>query len=140
MFLIESIDLNNSLLHQITLCQIRDYQREGEPEQQADTAVHRSSLAFSIMCAILTVIYAGFAGLLFAWSRSLLQEMASDDDLDDNATMAHHQFNHHHKQPNSHHFVVGPPAYNGYIGERFDVRTAGFVSGPTVGSNGGTMT
>ncbi|GKY93416.1 hypothetical protein MPSEU_000309200 [Mayamaea pseudoterrestris] len=120
--------------------EIRDYQREGEPEreQQADTAVRRSSLAFSIMCMVLTVLYAGFAALTFAWSKSILQEMAIDIELEDSMAA---------RSPGkqSHHFVVASAntGYDGYIGERFDVRTAGFVGAPVtaVTSNGvGTMT
>ena len=61
---------------------IRDYKEGGAEEKEAvneDTAVRRSSMAFSIMCMFLTVLYAGFAGLTFAFSKSLLEELLIDD-------------------------------------------------------------
>lgn len=63
--------------------QIRDYQRDGEgggkdEEWIQDSALSRSSLAFSIMCVFLTVLYAGFAALVFTFADDLLRENAID--------------------------------------------------------------
>lgn len=98
---------------------------EGEQENEhADTAVHRSSLAFSIMCMFLTLLYAGFAAVMFVFSKALLEENAIDEQQETLASTRSHK-------PT---FVGG---YDGYIGERFDVRpangggTPGFVA-PTI--------
>lgn len=90
-------------------------------------------MAFSIMCMFLTVLYAGFAGLTFAFSKSVWEELLMEEREETAGAMrkpsnitnnaAHHQF-------------VG--GYNdGYIGERFDVRRpnnnvggVGFVAPP----------
>lgn len=106
--------------------QIRDYQREGEDRGQAqendnDSLFGRSSMAFSIMCIFLTVLYAGFAALTFAFSNSLLEELAADERAEALQMNSRSQATH---------FVGG---YNGYIRERFDVRrqngvTSGFVA------------
>jgi hypothetical protein len=74
-------------------------------------------MAFSIMCMFLTVLYAGFAGLTFAFSKSVLEELLDDEqeEIARNKILSSHN-NHHHPT----HFVGGH--YNdGYIGERFDV-------------------
>lgn len=95
--------------------QIRDY-REGEDrnreEQNAAGVNNRSSMAFSIMCMFLTLMYAGFATLTFVLSSSVLKEMDKDERTDLHAQTGTVYHN------------------NGYIGERFDVRrpTTGFVS------------
>jgi hypothetical protein len=98
--------------------QIRDYQQANDEAERKDTAVHRSSMAFSIMCMVLTVLYAGFAALTFVFSKAVLTEMAEDENEDPlNSTRS--------KNKNAH-FVTG---YDGYIGERFDVRpNPGFVA------------
>lgn len=94
------------------LLQIRDYQREGEDrgdrdnEFAANRAVERSSMAFSIMCMFLTIIYVGFAALVFAFSNSFLEENLAD--LGDEAR----------NRSASH-------GYSGYIDERFDIRPSG---------------
>ena len=67
-----------------THTQIRDYnggeEAEGgkEAEEMSQAALSRSSLAFSIMCMFLTVLYAGFAALVFAYSDDLLEENQND--------------------------------------------------------------
>ena len=71
----------------------------------ASNAVERSSMAFSIMCMFLTVLYAGFAALVFTFSNSVLEE--NQVDADDDAQ---------HQQPHG---------YSGYIDDRFDVRPSG---------------
>ena len=85
--------------------QIRDYREGGEEHGWEDAngdATSRSSTAFSVMCMFLTLLYLGFAGLTFAFSRSVLEERPAS------------------RQEDVYH--------NGYIGERFDVRSAGFVA------------
>lgn len=61
--------------------QVHDYQREGEQggnekdeEYMQESALSRSSLAFAIMCMFLTIIYAGFAGLVFTYADDVLRE------------------------------------------------------------------
>lgn len=93
---------------------IRDYREGEDPEAREDTAVRRSSMAFSIMCLFLTILYASFAGLTFAFSKSILEELAVDQD----------------DEPKT---IYSGSGYGGYIGERFDIRrTPGpaFVSAP----------
>jgi hypothetical protein len=86
-------------------------------------------MAFSIMCMFLTVLYAGFAGLTYAFSKSVMEELLSDE-RDDSATRKSSGLSNN----NPSHFVGG---YNdGYIGERFDVRRppGGFVAPPNESS------
>lgn len=82
----------------------------------------RSSMAFSVMCMFLTVLYAGFAALTFAFSRTVLEELDEDERLDALGST----------RSKSTHFPAGTTYKNGYIGERFDVRgrgsTPGFVT------------
>lgn len=113
------------LLHFVYRHQIRDY-RDGEGQDRADTAVSRSSMAFSIMCMFLTVLYAGFAGLTFAFSKSILEELLEDERLENVLSSSRGKSNPTH--------FVGGYVNDGYIGERFDVRrnsTTGFVAPPT---------
>lgn len=88
-------------------------------------------MAFSIMCMFLTVLYAGFAGLTFAFSKSVLKEL-EEDERDDgqqmyhNMLQNHHHHHHHHKNNLMQHFGAvsvnnNNVGYDGYIGERFDV-------------------
>lgn len=77
------------------------------------------------MCMFLTVMYAGFAGLTFAYSKSVMEELDEDERTTD--------FGHRPSQiTSSHHHPFG--YNNGYIGERFDIRRnapgGGFVSAP----------
>ena len=63
----------------------------------------------------LTIMYAGFAALTFAFAKSVIEEL-SDDEREMQMTTP---------RSKSQGFVGG---YDGYIGERFDVRrNAGFV-------------
>jgi hypothetical protein len=67
----------------------------------------------------LTILYGGFAALTFVFSPSVLEELALDEHAD---SMTKDQ------RKSTNHFVGG---YDGYIGERFDVRrnsAATFVS------------
>jgi hypothetical protein len=78
-------------------------------------------MAFSILCMVLTVIYAGFAALTFAYSNGVIDEYIMDE--------REEQLMLSTRNKNVVHFNTG---YDGYIGERFDVgRPTGFVS-PTV--------
>ena len=79
----------------------------------------RSSMVFSILCIFLTVLYAGFAALTFAYANAVINETAMDER--EEAMLS--------TRNKTGHFYGG----DGYIGERFDVgrpRTgpAGFVS------------
>eukprot|EP00549_Striatella_unipunctata_P016224 CAMPEP_0118675768 /NCGR_PEP_ID=MMETSP0800-20121206/1643_1 /TAXON_ID=210618 ORGANISM="Striatella unipunctata, Strain CCMP2910" /NCGR_SAMPLE_ID=MMETSP0800 /ASSEMBLY_ACC=CAM_ASM_000638 /LENGTH=195 /DNA_ID=CAMNT_0006571143 /DNA_START=78 /DNA_END=665 /DNA_ORIENTATION=- len=75
--------------------EIRDYPREGEDrrEDEAQNAVSRSSMAFSILCMFLTVLYAGFAGTAFAFSHSILDENRQDGGDDEYAPSSPKLFN-----------------------------------------------
>jgi hypothetical protein len=75
-------------------------------------------MTFSIMCMFLTVLYAGFAGLTFAYSKSILDELLEDER--EEATKS----SRNNKNPT--HFIGG---YDGYIGDRFDVRRNGVTPG-----------
>jgi hypothetical protein len=79
-------------------------------------------MAFSIMCMFLTVLYAGFAGLTFAFSKSVLEELL----VDDREEMSRNKILSSSNHPT--HYVGGHHYNDGYIGERFDVRRQ-----PTVG-------
>ena len=80
-------------------------------------------MAFSIMCMFLTVLYAGFAGLTFAFSKSVLEELL-EDERHENALASSRG------KPNPTHFVGGyVSASDGYIGERFDVRRSNGATG-----------
>lgn len=86
---------------------IRDY-KEGDGEggkeggEAQGAAYERSSLAFSIMCIFLTVLYAAFSGLVFTYSNDLLKE--NEEDMREEAL-----------RPSE------PVAVSGYIGSKFDV-------------------
>jgi hypothetical protein len=73
------------------------------------------------MCMFLTILYAGFAGLTFAYSKSVMEELVEDERED--------AMKNSRNSKNPTHFVGG---YDGYIGDRFDVRrnggTPGFVA------------
>jgi hypothetical protein len=117
--------------------QIRDYQQAAEGEgERKDTAVRRSSMAFSIMCVVLTVLYAGFAALTFVYSKPVLAEMSTDYDgeMSPEITGPGHHLSSTRSKGRPHGFVTG---YDGYIGERFDVirPNPGFVA-PTVPTEG----
>ena len=70
-------------------------------------------MAFSIMCMFLTVVYAGFAALAYAFSHSILEENSADAREESYAS-------HTRKSSNT---------FGGYIGERFDVRPGGISEG-----------
>jgi hypothetical protein len=96
--------------------------------------MERSSMAFSIMCMFLTVLYAGFAALTFSFSHSIIEEHAADE-RDEALAMAHHSNYNQHKMTPHHHIVGGfnSNGYDGYIGERFDVHRS---RGPSTGGVG----
>eukprot|EP00546_Thalassionema_frauenfeldii_P007133 CAMPEP_0178925898 /NCGR_PEP_ID=MMETSP0786-20121207/18192_1 /TAXON_ID=186022 /ORGANISM="Thalassionema frauenfeldii, Strain CCMP 1798" /LENGTH=224 /DNA_ID=CAMNT_0020600879 /DNA_START=233 /DNA_END=907 /DNA_ORIENTATION=+ len=69
--------------------EIRDYAREDDRGEDGENyaadyaqqrAVERSSIAFSIMCMFLTVLYAGFAATVYAFSHSVLKENQADEE------------------------------------------------------------
>lgn len=110
--------------------QIRDnpkgQRQDGEDGQQwnnynaLDTAYERSSMAFSIMCMFLTVLYAGFAALTFSFSHSIIEEHAADE-REEALAAAHHTHQYQTKMTTHHHVGFNSNGYDGYIGERFDV-------------------
>lgn len=58
----------------------REDGEEGGKEQREEmlAAYQKSSMAFSILCVFLTVLYAAFAGLLFSFSDDILRENLED--------------------------------------------------------------
>eukprot|EP00592_Proboscia_alata_P008795 CAMPEP_0194361784 /NCGR_PEP_ID=MMETSP0174-20130528/9385_1 /TAXON_ID=216777 /ORGANISM="Proboscia alata, Strain PI-D3" /LENGTH=257 /DNA_ID=CAMNT_0039134185 /DNA_START=109 /DNA_END=882 /DNA_ORIENTATION=- len=62
--------------------EIRDYRynrNEDDAEEGfSDTAIQRSSAAFSILCLFLTVMYAGFAALVFTFHDDIIRENLED--------------------------------------------------------------
>jgi hypothetical protein len=100
---------------------IRDYsdaEDNGDQEISYDSD-RRSSMVFSILCMFLTVVYAGFAALTFAYANSIMEEHAFDER--EEAMLS--------TRNKTGQFM----GYDGYIGERFDVGRprngpAGFVS------------
>lgn len=97
------------------LCQIRDF-REGEErggengEGYSGRTQERSSMAFSILCMFLTVMYAGFAALTFAYSTSVINEHAMDEREEQILSTRDNGVGHFNGYGGG-----------GYIGERFDV-------------------
>jgi hypothetical protein len=85
-------------------------------------------MAFSIMCMFLTVLYAGFAAITFVFSKSILEELEVDE-REDSMTST--------RSKSTNHFVGG---YDGYIGERFDVRRNGAPSFVAPQPGEGTLT
>lgn len=62
--------------------QVRDYNNhEGEEEEKHDQIgnISRSSTTFSILCIFLTILYSGFAALVFTYSNDLIQENLEDE-------------------------------------------------------------
>lgn len=56
---------------------IRDFALN-QNDNNNGNVVDQSSFAFSIMCIFFTIMYASFAGLLFANSATLLEESVAD--------------------------------------------------------------
>eukprot|EP00536_Pseudo-nitzschia_multiseries_P011653 jgi/Psemu1/206439/e_gw1.408.36.1 len=93
--------------------QIRD-NREGEDRgggaaNQFYGQRETRSMAFSIMCIVLTMLYGGFAALTLAYAPDVINEHALDERDDVMMTSTRNK---------TVHFNAG---YDGYIGERFDV-------------------
>lgn len=59
------------------LIQMRDFTLI-QNNNNNDNVVDQTSFAFSIMCIFFTIMYASFAGLLFANSTTLLEESVAD--------------------------------------------------------------
>lgn len=140
------------------LDQIRDiYDAEERNRDQqkfyyTNSAMRRSSTAFSIMCMCLTIMYAAFAFTLTGLSKSVLAEWAADDDDRHHGYPLHHHQSNYHPKATPSSFVVGAAGYDGYIGERFDLGVSsvrrntatssaagGFVA-PTHPATDGTLT
>jgi hypothetical protein len=85
-------------------------------------------MAFSILCMFLTILYAGFAALSFVFSTAVLEELAIDEQAE---AMTGSQ------RKATNHFVGG---YDGYIGERFDVRRNGASTFAAPQISDGTLT
>jgi hypothetical protein len=85
-------------------------------------------MAFSILCMFLTILYAGFAALSFFFSDDILQELALDE---------HAETLNGSRNKATNHFVGG---YDGYIGERFDVRRNGAPTFVAPQISDGTLT
>ena len=64
-------------------------------------------MTFSVLCMVLTVLYAGFAALTFSFANGVIEEHLSDESENTVSTTR-----------NS---TTPYNAYDGYIGERFDV-------------------
>ena len=67
------------------LVQIRDYYRDnrdrggpGEYQWVEEQNLENSSEAFSALCGFLTVLYAGFAVIVFLYANTIIQENAAD--------------------------------------------------------------
>jgi flagellar basal body-associated protein FliL len=61
---------------------VRDYSQQDEREQEnsnGEQNLSKSSTAFSILCMFLTILYAGFAALVFTYSNDLLRENDEDE-------------------------------------------------------------
>lgn len=96
-----------------------DYQNGevGGHEGAREIAVGRSGNAFSLMCIFLTIMYGAFAVFTFMNAEAVLDEFEEDEKgVTLAATKSQNQF----------------VTYDGYIGERFDVRQ-GFVPPPPTG-------
>lgn len=94
-------------------------------------------MAFSIMCMFLTVVYAGFAALTFAFSSAVIEENNTDSQEEvygssrkmKNSMFSSGYIGEHSGYIGEHSGYIGERS--GYIGERFDVHPqAGFVSPP----------
>jgi len=79
--------------------------------------MQRSSVAFSIMCMFLTILYFGFGALIFFYRNSIVKENELDMREEENGS-----FNRNTHQT----------SYTGYIDNRFDVRSSGKQSGYVV--------
>eukprot|EP00934_Nitzschia_sp_Nitz4_P007779 Nitzschia sp. Nitz4//scaffold66_size103028//82300//83135//NITZ4_004510-RA/size103028-snap-gene-0.127-mRNA-1//1//CDS//3329556386//7769//frame0 len=109
--------------------QIRDF-REGEDWGAADAEGYnkteeRSSLAFSMLCMFLTVLYAGFAALTYTYATGVMEEHAIDEREEQILSTRDNRVGHF-------------SGYGGYIGERLDIGRP--RNGPTGFSSEATLT
>jgi hypothetical protein len=79
-------------------------------------------MAFSYMCMVLTVLYAGFAALILTYATDIIDEHAIEERDDINNIMMT-STNRKTNNTVGHTFNVNShtTGYDGYIGERFDV-------------------
>lgn len=113
-------------------------EKEGGDRQREmrQTNMSRSSTAFSILCMFLTILYAGFAALVFAYSDDLMEENRQDlrrealrpssedgsgdyDEDDGNGGVGGDRLNHREMRD----------ARRGFIGNRFTVPSPGSAVG-----------
>ena len=65
----------------IFVAKIRDgEEQQGDAEYAQERADERSSMAFSIMCMFLTVLYLAFAATVYIFSHSVLEENEADEE------------------------------------------------------------
>lgn len=58
---------------------ISDYNDRDEPEEEMrNSTLSNSSTAFSMLCMFLTILYAGFAALVFTYSGNVIEENEED--------------------------------------------------------------
>jgi len=134
--------------------EIRD-SREGDDRSGAGGDANQfygqrqnKSMAFSYMCMVLTVLYAGFAALTLTYATDVIDEHSIDerDDMATNIMMTSTKVGHFNAHAGYDGYIGGDAinhnrnvvGYDGYIGERFDVvghrprnGPAGFVSTTT---------
>lgn len=134
--------------------EIRD-SREGDDRNGAGGDANQfygqrqnKSMAFSYMCMVLTVLYAGFAALTLTYATDVIDEHSIDerDDMATNIMMTSTKVGHFNAHTGYDGYIGGDAinhnrnvvGYDGYIGERFDVvghrprnGPAGFVSTTT---------
>lgn len=106
--------------------QVRDYARgdDGKQQQKGNRTMEQSSIAFSMMCLFLTILYAGFAALVFLFHDAVITETLAD--IREEAL-----------QPSNEIGVNLHPS-GGYVGGAFDgARHSGYIS--TSSNNPGTM-
>mmetsp|Transcript_4922 Transcript_4922/g.7495 ORF Transcript_4922/g.7495 Transcript_4922/m.7495 type:complete len:259 (-) Transcript_4922:126-902(-) len=95
---------------------VRDYNEGDEKnEDNGEQNLSRSSTAFSILCMFLTILYAGFAALVFTYSADLLKE--NEEDERQEALKPSDEEEH----------------MRGYIGNKFTVQSPGSSAGVSDG-------
>ncbi len=112
----------------IFVAKIRDgEEQQGDAEYAQERADERSSMAFSIMCMFLTVLYLAFAATVYIFSHSVLEENEADEE------------SLRGQQQQQHAYTGQTHAYSGYIDNRFDIHPAskpGFVGAQGSGDSG----
>lgn len=73
---------NMTLLCSVMFGEFNIRDRNDRPEGAGDDYFSISSMAFSILCVVLTLLYLIFAAILYAYSSDLIQENAEDERLE----------------------------------------------------------